>query len=159
MVSCVSFPEILRKLQRRTWHELRLLPEAFFLLGVTRLAVLLVSFQRITDFLGLKQVHSSPAVSLPEQLREADTVGWSLRAMAARTPWESACLPQALSGMIMLQRRRIPALLFLGVAKGESIAETLAAHAWLKCGETFVTGEGGHERFAVISTFAGKYSS
>ena len=30
----------------------------------------------------------------------------------------------------------------------------LEAHAWLKCGELFITGESGHERYAVVSTFS-----
>jgi len=156
MVSCVSFPEILHKLCSRNWRELRLLPEALLLLALMRPAVLLIPFQRIAGFLGLKQTLSSPADVSRDQSREADYIGWSLRAMAFRTPWESACLTQALAGIIMLQRRGIPALLFLGVAKDEASPQTMVAHAWLKCGNAIVTGEGGYERFTVLSTFTGK---
>jgi hypothetical protein len=153
----VSFPEILHKLRSRTWNELRLLPEALLLLGVMRLAVLCVSFQRIAAFLGLKQEASPSHILNPEQSGEVEKIGWSLRAMSVRTPWESTCLTQALAGMVMLQRRNIPVLLFLGVARAASGPESMAAHAWLKCGETIVSGEGGYERFTVISTFAGKH--
>lgn len=125
-------------------------------MGIMRLAVLSVPFQRTADFLGLKPVTPSVEILNSGLLHDVAAISWSLRAMAFRTPWESACLTQALAGMVMLQRRNIPAQMYLGVAKGESAAETMAAHAWLKCGHVFVTGEGGHERFAVISSFSGE---
>lgn len=152
----MSLPDILHKLRKRSWRERRLLPEALLWLGVMRLAVLLVPFQRSVAFLGLTQVGSSFSLPNPEQTSAAAAIGWAVRGMAARTPWESSCLTQALAGMVMLQRRRVPALLFLGVAKDVTASGNLAAHAWLKCGDAVVTGEGGHDRFAVISSFAGK---
>ncbi|MFZ4859324.1 MAG: lasso peptide biosynthesis B2 protein [Desulfuromonadaceae bacterium] len=152
----MSFPEILHKLRSRNWRELRLLPEALLLLAFMRLAVLLIPFQRTAGFLGLKPTLTSTANVSREQSCEADYIGWALRAMAFRTPWESACLTQALAGMIMLQRRGIPALLFLGVAKDGASPETMVAHAWLKCGNAIVTGKDGYERFTVLSTFTGK---
>jgi hypothetical protein len=29
----------------------------------------------------------------------------------------------------------------------------MEAHAWLRCGDTYVTGAPGHERFTVVSFF------
>ena len=155
---CVSSAEMLRKLQSRTWRELRLLPEALVLLGLMRLAVLLVPFQRTAGFLGLTQKNGILPDVPSHQLSVAGTIGWAVRAMAARTPWESACLTQALAGMIMLQRRGIPAALYLGVAKDADDPKNMAAHAWLTCGDTMVTGESGYERFTVISTFLSRKS-
>jgi hypothetical protein len=123
-----------------------------------RLAVLFISFQRTVVFLGLKQEASTLDILNPEQSADVEKIGWSLRAVSARTPWESACLTQALAGMVMLQRRGIQAFLLLGVSRADSGPDSMAAHAWLKCGEAIVTGAGGHERFIVISTFAGKCS-
>lgn len=81
-------------------------------------------------------------------------IGWAIQAAAVRTPWESACLVQALTGMIMLSHRGIGATLYLGVAKEESNPESMAAHAWLRCGDTVLTGAVGVERFSVISSFS-----
>jgi hypothetical protein len=30
----------------------------------------------------------------------------------------------------------------------------LTAHAWLKCGDVFITGEAGHEQYRVLSAFS-----
>lgn len=153
---CVSLLELAAKIQSRSWRELRLLPEALLLLGLMRLAVLFVPFQRTVRFLGLTPQTLPCSDANPQQAAAAAAIGWSVRAMAARTPWESACLAQALAGMVMLKRRGIPALLFLGVAKETSGPVDMAAHAWLSCAGTVVTGEGGYERFTVIGSFAGK---
>lgn len=88
-----------------------------------------------------------------------ETISWAIRAAAARTPWESACLTQALTGMVMLSRRRINAILYLGVAKDESGSEALMAHAWLRCGESILTGAGNYDKFTVISTYRRPHTS
>ncbi len=156
MVCCVSLSDLVSKIRRHPWYELCLLPEALILLAVMRLMVLLVPFQRIASLLGLSPAPLlKPLVSPSQQLKVADSVGWAIRAMASRTPWESACLTQALAGMVMLQRRKIPALLFLGVAKSSAGPEKTAAHAWLTCGDAIITGGGDHEKYVVISSFCG----
>ncbi len=152
---CVSLLELAAKVQSRSWRELRLLPEALVLLGIMRLAVLCAPFQRTVRYLGLTPQASPSSDVNPKQIASAVAIGWSVRAMAARTPWDSACLAQALAGMVMLKRRGIPALLFLGVAKEKVGPDDMAAHAWLSCGGEMLTGEGGHERFTVVGIFAG----
>lgn len=150
---CVSPIDDLRKFSARTWQERRLFIEAFVLLGVMRAAILLLPFRRITRLLGLAQ---GDAPALPARGAAADPamVGWAIQAAAARTHWESACLAQALAGMAMLSRRGIGATLYLGVAREESGAENMAAHAWLRCGDAILTGAAGVERFSAISSFA-----
>jgi hypothetical protein len=54
----------------------------------------------------------------------------------------------------MLRRRNIPALLYLGVARGITNSPEYSAHAWLGCAENILVGAGGHERFHVIATFS-----
>jgi hypothetical protein len=41
--------------------------------------------------------------------------------------------------------------MFLGVNKDEE--KNLTAHAWLKCGEIFITGKRGYQKFTVVSSF------
>ena len=127
--------------------------EAFLLLGVMRAAILLLPFRRITTILGLAQGATSSMPAVDMTVDPAD-VGWAIRAAAARTPWESACLAQALTGMVMLSRRGIAATLYLGVARDEIDPEAMSAHAWLRCGDTILTGAGGVERFSAISSFS-----
>ena len=80
----------------------------------------------------------------------AETIGWAVRAVAARLPWESTCLMQALAAAALLRRRRIPLTLTLGVAKDGSEME---AHAWVVCGEQVLVGGGGHERFTPLASY------
>lgn len=127
--------------------------ESFVLLGVMRAAVLLLPFRTITNILGLAQCDTSlmPATDMTVDL---DAIAWAVQAAAARTPWESACLVQALTGMFMLSRRGVGATLYLGVAEDESVPKTMTAHAWLRSGDAILTGAAGVERFSVISSFS-----
>ena len=127
--------------------------EAFILLGVMRAAILLLHFRKITSLLGLKQGETS-ALPAADPAVDPAAIGWSIQAAAARTHWESACLAQALTGMVMLSRRGINATLYLGVARDENDPGAMAAHAWLRCGELILTGAGGVERFSAISSFS-----
>ena len=65
-------------------------------------------------------------------------------------PWKTLCLCEAISAKIMLKRRRQISTLYLGVAKEKG---TLVAHAWLRCGTSYITGKPGAEKFTVVSTF------
>jgi len=147
----VRLTNALRKLGRLSWAERFLLLEATFWLAVTRLALLTVPFRRIAPRLGTLQ-HES-AATVPAKTRDsADRIGWAVRTIARRTPWESACLAQAISAKTMLRRRRIHSTLYLGVAKNKS--QPMQAHAWLRCGDVILTGAAGHEQFTVLSSFA-----
>jgi hypothetical protein len=148
----------LRKLFLRSWFERGLFLEAYVLLGVMRVAILVLPFRKIASLLGLTQ-GSAPSEASLNVFPCTEKIGWAIRAAAARTPWQSACLVQALSGMVMLIRRGIDATLYLGVAKHENNTETLSAHAWLSCGNTVLTGDGGLERYSTLSSFYGTKKS
>ena len=76
---------------------------------------------------------------------------WALRAAAARTPWLSPCLVQSLAGYAMMRRRRVPSVVYLGVAKAAEGG--LIAHSWLRCGDHIVTGGANHGRYSVIACY------
>lgn len=67
-------------------------------------------------------------------------------------PWKTKCLVDAITAKLILRWYGIPSVLFLGVDKTEG--KELIAHAWLKCGDTFITGKRGYQRFTVVSSFA-----
>ncbi len=72
---------------------------------------------------------------------------------AVHTPWQSACLVQALAASKMLQKRGISGLLYLGIAKDATQKEKMKAHAWTRCADAIVTGKSGHEAFTALSVF------
>ena len=150
----MSWIRDLHKLGARSWSERALLLEAFIWLGVMRAAVRRMPFRRIAARLGLSQVGTFEVSQTPE-IHQATRTGWAVRVAAARTPWQSTCLVQALAGIAMLRRRRIAGALYLGLARDATAPESLAAHAWLCCGDVILTGESERERFSVVACFAG----
>lgn len=74
----------------------------------------------------------------PKQDAIAARVAFAIPRAAARLPWRTDCLVQALAGERWLARSDIPSTLFIGIP-GEREGE-FEAHAWLKAGERVVTG-------------------
>lgn len=148
-----SFQAVTAKWHRRTRGERWLLIEAFILLGIARLALLVLPFKRLAVSLG-RHMHESDAQVSTADLNLARQVGRAVCSAANYTPWKSVCLPQAVAAQWMLQRRQIAGTLYLGVTKDETTPEKLAAHAWLRCGGFILTGARGHSQFTVVSTFS-----
>ena len=124
--------------------------EAFLLLGLARMAILVVPFRRIAVLLGQAMAESPLGVSDGKSL--AGRVSWAVQTAGRHTPWESKCLAQAVAAKVMLKRRAVSSTLYLGLAKDEE--QKLEAHAWLRYGRMILTGGPHHERFTVVATFA-----
>jgi hypothetical protein len=139
----------LRKLLQVSWADRRLALEALAWLGVMRLAVRWVRFERLARWLRLEP-GESPSQPAPPA---AQRVGWAVRGVAAHTPWQSACLVQALAAAGMLQRRGLDCTLYLGAARSQARPAELLAHAWLRCGPHVLTGESESRRFPVLARF------
>lgn len=134
------------------WAHRFALFEAAWTLTAAQAAVRLLPFRWISPGLGhLVGANSGSPPLSPEQALQAQRVGWAVQALACRLPWDSRCLAQAVAGKWMLQRRGLPSTLYLGVSRGQE--NWLEAHAWLRCGDEFVTGERQHARFKVIAAF------
>ena len=139
--------------QRRTWAARLLLIEAVCWLGWARLLVLTLPFRWIVVLWGLH--HQPLTAPLPTawptfSARQAVAqIRGAIQAVNRYTPWSSNCLAQALAANRMLHRRRLPSTLYLGVAKPAD--RPFAAHAWLRCGAQFVTGEAGRQQFTPVT--------
>ena len=148
-----SFQDAPDKWRRRTRTERLLLLEAFVLLGLARLALLVLPFKWLAGSLG-RHMNVADVPIEAADLNLARQVGLAVRSAANYTAWDSVCLPQSVAAQWMLKRRHIPGTLYLGVAKDEAKPEKLAAHAWLRCCGLILTGAAGHRRFTVVSTFS-----
>ncbi|MGC9350560.1 MAG: lasso peptide biosynthesis B2 protein [Sulfurovum sp.] len=134
-----------------TGEEKKLFAEAYVTLGLMRAALLLFSFKRLIRSMEQRK-NAEKMIPLSDQKQKSATeVGKAITRAAVHTPWESACLVQALTAQRMLQKRGIPGVFYLGAMK-EKEGE-MKAHAWSQCGDTIITGEKGHEAFAVLSVF------
>lgn len=68
-----------------------------------------------------------------------------------KTKWESKCLVRALTAQRFLRYKGIHSTLYLGCAIKEG---KMVAHAWLRCGEMYVTGGNGEkDGYAVVDRF------
>lgn len=67
------------------------------------------------------------------------------------TPWKSECLVRAFVAKQLLSKCHVSCVVYLGVCNSES--GKMLAHAWVCCGDYFVTGQPGYERFTVTSRF------
>jgi len=148
-------PSKLKTFHSLTADQKRLFLQAHRLLGVMRFAILTLPFKRLVAGLEVHREVIVQAPLNPGDLATAHQIGWAVRKAAKFTPWQSTCLVQVLAAQRMLQQRRIAGAFYLGAAtgSGEDEAAALSAHAWLKCGNEFITGEPGHERFTVVTTF------
>ncbi len=136
--------------------EIALVLPAFFLLGLARLAILLLPFRTYARHFGTKG-SLNPTASL---LSDADTsraksVGRVVRSVANVTPWASLCLAQAIVATLFLRLIDVPYCVFFGVAPTQDPknAKPLDAHAWVMTGAAAVTGGRGHRRFTVVQVF------
>jgi len=133
--------------------ERALFIEAYWTLGMMRAAILKISFKKLTRSLE-QSAQRYELVNLNDaQKKMALAIGKAITQAAVYTPWESACLAQSLTAQKMLRKRGIPGVFYLGVAKNAESEEKMKAHAWSQCGDTIITGGGGHEVFTVVSVF------
>ena len=132
----------------------RLFLEAWRQLGVVRVGLAFTPFKQLVAELEVHRSAYEPPALNDEALADARRIGWAVSAAARYTPWKCSCLVQVLAAQRMLDRRLLPGALYIGAAPGEDASKGLDAHAWLKCGDTFITGERGHERYAVVSVFS-----
>jgi Transglutaminase-like superfamily len=139
------------------WHKWHIIPgnkrrlifECTLALALARLAVWTLPFRTISWLYGLRE-DRTPA---QHGKNDCTDIAWALRAVAARAPWKSTCLVQALAGAAMLKQRAIPVSLVLGVKKQGAGREMLAAHAWLLSGTRCILGGEGREHYTAIATF------
>lgn len=124
------------------------------LLGLSRLLLWAVPFARLKRHLG-KSGGEAPWVPLAsnKQLHRALQIGRTIRLAARYTPWESACLPQAMAARWLLGLHRVPYGLYLGWRRGAALPGDAPAHAWVAVGRVNVTGGVGFDRYAVMGTF------
>jgi hypothetical protein len=122
-----------RKFWSLTRREKQFLFEACVLLLLSTLSVKTVAFRHIESYLRIHWNDHSRDVGRPDDIKnEIKLVNLSLARAANVLPWKSLCLSRSIAGLIMLRRRRIPAVLLAGVKSLED--SSLHAHAWVRTG-------------------------
>ncbi len=142
-----------KKFTKLSSEEKKLFLEAYYTLGKMRASILTISFKRLTR--SLEHIAKKKELEKlgEKEMQTAKLIGQAIMRASAYTPWESACLAQSLTAQKMLQKRGIPGVFYLGAMKDEEEKSKMKAHAWSQCGDTIITGGGGHEEFTVLSVF------
>lgn len=145
---------LIRKLKsfiRIKWKDKILFFRAFFLSGIARIAILLIPFRVVKKFLGVSKKESCYDIRI-EEYRRVKRIAWAVNEASKYTPWESKCLVKAITAQKMLKGYKIYSTLYLGINKDEK--NNMEAHAWLRCGNVFVTGGYGKEDFVEVAKFS-----
>ena len=133
----------LRRIFRLPPQKLVLLLEAAFWLVAARLAIRLLPFARIGQYLGPLRPPSTGTVE-SWHVREASLarqVAQAVNATAINSPVEMVCLPRALAAWQMLHLRGVAARLHFGTPLVSAPGTTKrSTHAWLSSAGVEVTG-------------------
>lgn len=117
------------------------------MLAIASVLVALAPFRRVAASAG-HPGRTSPAPA--EQLAHIRAVSWAVRAAARRVPWRAKCIEQGFAAHWMLRRRSVPTVLHYGVARRD---DGLAAHVWVRSGDTDVIGCENSADFAEVAQF------
>jgi hypothetical protein len=138
---------VLRRFLCLPLHDRLLLVSAVLVLGAVGAALRLVSFKKLlrwADEFSHKsyqgQKHFSPS---------SERITWAISAVGGRIPFLSRCLVQAVATKILLTRCGYPALVRIGVTRGET--GQLEAHAWVESQGAIVMGSPAADRFVPLA--------
>lgn len=136
---------------RLSAKQKKMLPEAFFLSAYYRFQILYRPFSKISCKIGIAGYETSDNEDYRAIASEIQSV---VEPVCNHTLWESKCLVRALTAKKMLNRRSCPCTLYMGVTLKKD--GKMEAHAWLRCGNMFVTGGKG-KKFTITGIFGDKY--
>ena len=143
---CVKLPmRLLHKFLHLSSAKRRLLLAAGLVVPSVRILLWVLPFRHVVRLAGAKAALKGCATAAPR----SEDIAWAVTTASAYVP-RATCLTQALAARWLFARLGWPALLRLGVAKGED--KGLKAHAWLESEGRVVVGAEGlqEEEYAAL---------
>lgn len=145
---------VLAKFIRYSPLRKRLVVEALVLSAYYRYLIWKKPFKSYCGKIGTERFETA-------EERISDHVLWETKyavsSVCQRTPWESKCLVQALTAKKILNRRGFPCTLYMGVMPDKE--KGMVAHAWLRCGTSYITGGNGGRLYAVTAIYGDRKDS
>ncbi len=142
---------LIKKFFKLTAPNRFLLFEAFLGLFFSKIILLFFPLKKIAPRLGIINQAINKNLSQSQQ-STAEQIRLSVARVSRFLPWRSVCIDQAMTGLMMLSRRKIPSGLCLGVKKDPN-EKKLLAHAWVICGNRILIGGEQSRGFKLVSTF------
>lgn len=149
----IRVSQLLRKTKKfRTYlfKDKLLILKAFFITGIMRMVLILVPFKMLKKYIGKYDEESSFNIDSINSDR-VEKISWVVTKISRHTPWDSKCFVQALTAQRLLGDSGFESTLYLGVSKSLN-GGVLDAHAWIRCGNLYVTGGNG-ENFSIVAKF------
>jgi hypothetical protein len=130
-------------------YKVRWYVEALFWLAYYRMIVRVPSLHSLSTIKGCYQ-----AETLRNDIGTSQIVAVksTITRLAKMVPWKSKCLDQALAAQKMLFRLGLPSTLYIGMKR--SSEGQWKAHAWVRCGSSWVIGYRPQEQYTVLGSFA-----
>lgn len=129
-------------------HEKGMTIKAYFYSAYYRIIIKFVPMNKIEKIMGVRGEESS-VEETDENIRYARLVSFHVNRVTEHTPWESKCFVRALTAQRLLKKKKIQSTLYMGVKIDDG---KMVAHAWLRCGLTYVTGGNGVE-YSMVAKF------
>ncbi len=131
-------------------REKALFLEAIITAFYVKLTLLLLPFNRVARWLG--QPISDPLDETTlEGANTAKKIKFALQLCERYTPWRLECYTLAVTGKILLNRRKEKGILYFGFCKAAD--GKLKGHAWLKRSGVIVSGGSNYVDFQIHSAF------
>ena len=129
-------------------HEKWMTISVYIYSAYYRMCIRFVPMPKLENRMGIRG-EESPDQETAENLWVAKLVRFHVTRVTRHTPWESKCLVQALTARKILKKKNVNSNLYLGIMKENN---ELKAHAWLRCGQLYVTGGDGKD-FGMVAKF------
>jgi Transglutaminase-like superfamily len=121
--------------------------EASLLLLLSGLSVKTIAFRHIDNFLRARWSDvTRGAIDAADDVERL--VKLSLSRITSVLPWKTLCLSRSIAEFIMLRRRGIPAVMYMGVKFHQN--SSLHAHAWVHTGPDFPEGNSDSSGFTPV---------
>jgi hypothetical protein len=135
-------------MNNRTLFDYMMFAQAWCLLHLAKLVILFTPFRKIASWmgnLGVESIHDLGPTPIATKIEHA------IRRSSRYTLHNSKCYDQALTAKVLLGQSKLPATIYFGLTKDGD--KPLIAHAWVRCGESIISGKAGMERFTVVACF------
>ncbi len=142
---------ILSKFFKLTRQDRRFFFEAAYETLLARVVTTIFRARTYTSWLGQQQTETEttePSAYQKEQIMQTKVAMVRCRHLI----WARKCLVESVAAKRMLQRRNIPATLYMGIAKNKF--GKMMAHAWLRSGNIWVAGGRNRHQYTVVGFFS-----
>lgn len=120
----------------------------YFYTAYYRLCIRFVPMPKIEKNMGIRG-EESEETETEENVRLAKLVRFHVNRVTEHLPLKRKCWVRALTARKILMKHGVNSTLYMGVGKEN---DQMIAHAWLRCGQIYVTGGNG-QGYAVVAKF------